>query len=140
MQRSTPSLTPPSIAPRWPRRSPSWDVGPTRSASTARRSSRRPADLDRRVWWFNLAEVARRQGDETTRNQAIEAAKGVDLSDEVTQRAANAHQFSRVTPARRPDDDCKLRDCKLQTQKRNLISLRNGVLDCRVAGSALGLS
>ena len=49
-------------------------------------------DLDRRVWWFNLAEVARRTGDESLRTQAIEAAKGADLSDEVTQRAANAYK------------------------------------------------
>ncbi len=49
-------------------------------------------DLDRRVWWFNLAEVARRSGDEPLRTQAIEAAKGADLSDEVTQRAANAYK------------------------------------------------
>ena len=49
-------------------------------------------DLDRRVWWFNLAEVARRSGDHSLRDQAIEAAKGTDLSDEVTQRAANAHK------------------------------------------------
>jgi len=49
-------------------------------------------DLDRRVWWFNLAEVARKNGDEATRNQAIESAKGQDLSDEVTQRAANANK------------------------------------------------
>ena len=46
-------------------------------------------DLDRRVWWFNLAEIARKNGDGSLRNQAIEAAKGADLSDDVTQRAAN---------------------------------------------------
>ena len=51
-------------------------------------------DLDRRVWWYNLAEIARKTGDESLRNQAIESAKGVDLSDEVTQRAANAHKNS----------------------------------------------
>ena len=51
-------------------------------------------DLDRRVWWYNLAEVARRHGDEPLRNQAIESAKGLDLSDEVTQRAANAHKLT----------------------------------------------
>ncbi len=49
-------------------------------------------DLDRRVWWFNLAEIARKNGDGSLRNQAIEAAKGADLSDEVTQRAANVHK------------------------------------------------
>jgi len=49
-------------------------------------------DLDRRVWWFNLADIARRGGDESTRNLAIEAAKGPDLGDEVTQRASNAHK------------------------------------------------
>ena len=48
-----------------------------------------PRDLDRRVWWFNLAEVARKAGDTLVQQQAIESAKGTDLSDEVTQRAAN---------------------------------------------------
>ena len=51
-------------------------------------------DLDRRVWWFNLAELAGKTGDLDARNQAIENAKGADLSDEVTQRAANAHRLN----------------------------------------------
>ena len=51
-------------------------------------------DLDRRVWWFNLAELAGKTGDLDARNQAIENAKGTDLSDEVTQRAANAHRLN----------------------------------------------
>ncbi len=51
-------------------------------------------DLDRRVWWFNLAELSGKSGDGEGRNQAIENAKGADLSDEVTQRAASANQLA----------------------------------------------
>ena len=51
-------------------------------------------DLDRRVWWFNLAELAGKTGDNDARNQAIENAKGADLSDVVTRRAANAHRLA----------------------------------------------
>lgn len=56
-------------------------------------------DLDRRVWWFNLAEVARKAGDDSMRRLAIEAAKGTDLGDEVTQRATNAHKDAPESPS-----------------------------------------
>lgn len=65
-----------------------WTDALTRYRSAIEHETR---DLDRRVWWFNLAEVARRGGDEPLREEAIENAKGSDLGDEVTKRAAAAH-------------------------------------------------
>jgi tetratricopeptide (TPR) repeat protein len=42
----------------------------------------------RRSWWMNLAEIALRLNNESSRQKALEAARGTDLDDEITRRAA----------------------------------------------------
>ena len=46
-----------------------------------------PDPTIRRSWWMNLAEVALRQNDESSRQKALEAARGNDPNDEITRRA-----------------------------------------------------
>ncbi len=49
-------------------------------------------DATRRMWWLNLAEVAQRLGDDSSRARAIEAAKAPDSADEITRRALQYQQ------------------------------------------------
>jgi hypothetical protein len=46
-----------------------------------------PDPTIRRSWWVNLAEVALRQNDESSRQKALEAARGNDPKEEITRRA-----------------------------------------------------
>ena len=71
-------------------------------------------DLDRRVWWFNLADLAGKTGDLDARNQAIENAKGTDLSDEVTQRAANAHRLNPESTKLERPESMTVRTCAVE--------------------------
>jgi len=61
-------------------------------------------DTTRRMWSLNLAEVAQRLGDFAARARALDAAKDVELGDEVTRRAAQYSQApsSLADQARRP--------------------------------------
>jgi hypothetical protein len=49
----------------------------------------------RRSWWMNVAEVALRLNDESSRQKALEAAKGMDPNDEITRRAVEFLKFAR---------------------------------------------
>ena len=49
-------------------------------------------DATRRMWWLNLAEVARRCGDDAGRGRAIEAARSPTTFDEITKRALRYQQ------------------------------------------------
>lgn len=42
----------------------------------------------RRSWWMNLADIAQRLNNESNRQKALEAAKGMDPNDEITRRAS----------------------------------------------------
>jgi hypothetical protein len=57
-------------------------------------------DPTRRRWWLNLAEVARRMDDNSTRARAIESAKAADSNDEVTKRALRHQQTNPGLAAR----------------------------------------
>ena len=62
-------------------------------------------DATRRMWWLNLAEVAQRAGDDTTRDRAIEAAKAPDSADAITRKALAYEQALPLVssnPRRRP--------------------------------------
>jgi tetratricopeptide (TPR) repeat protein len=54
----------------------------------------------RRRWWLNLAEVARRMNDDSTRARAVEAAKAADSNDEITRRALKDQQTNPGLAAR----------------------------------------
>jgi hypothetical protein len=47
----------------------------------------------RRSWWMNLAEIALRQNDESSRQKALEAARGNDPNDEITRRAVELLKY-----------------------------------------------
>jgi hypothetical protein len=47
----------------------------------------------RRSWWINVAEIALRQNDESSRQKALEAARGTDPNDEITRRAVDLLKF-----------------------------------------------
>ena len=56
-------------------------------------------DRTRRAWWLNLAELARRMGDDSMRQRAIDAAKASDRIDEITQRARKTQEMLDGGPA-----------------------------------------
>ena len=56
-------------------------------------------DASRRMWWLNLADVARRSNDDKLRARAIEAAKAPESGDEITRRAVGIQQ-SLASPVR----------------------------------------
>src|SRR5262249_47494285 len=55
-----------------------------------------PDPMFRRSWWVNLAEIALRQNDESSRQKALEAARGNDPNDEITRRAVELLKYSGV--------------------------------------------
>ncbi|HMB06398.1 MAG TPA: hypothetical protein VKP69_22025 [Isosphaeraceae bacterium] len=59
---------------------------------------RMPDDRVRRSWYFNLADLALRLDDEPKRLKALEAAKGADPKDEISQRAFDLLRSSGVRP------------------------------------------
>ena len=54
-----------------------------------------PDDRVRRSWYYNLADLALHLGDEPERLKALEAAKGTDSKDEITQRALELLRYTR---------------------------------------------
>jgi hypothetical protein len=64
----------------------------------AEQAYRRAVDLMpdptvRRSWWMNVAEIALRQNDESSRQKALEAARGADPSEEITRRAVELLKY-----------------------------------------------
>jgi tetratricopeptide (TPR) repeat protein len=55
-------------------------------------------DTSRRSWWFNLAEVADRKGDQTQRDLALRAALASGPSDDISRRAADLQRTSSASP------------------------------------------
>jgi tetratricopeptide (TPR) repeat protein len=53
-------------------------------------------DLIRRSWWFNLADIARRQNDEGQRQTALRAALAVATSDEISRRVISIRRAADV--------------------------------------------
>jgi tetratricopeptide (TPR) repeat protein len=55
-------------------------------------------DTSRRSWWFNLAEVADRAGDQAQRDLALRAALAAGPSDDISRRAADAQRTASAPP------------------------------------------
>lgn len=51
---------------------------------------RMPIDIVRRSWWYNLADVERHLNNDRKRQEALEAAKSIAASDEISRRALDA--------------------------------------------------
>jgi hypothetical protein len=59
-----------------------------------------PDSTIKRTWWMNLAEVALRRNDESSRQKALEAARGNGPNDEITRRAVELLKDLGVRPER----------------------------------------
>ncbi|MFO0910193.1 MAG: hypothetical protein U0794_17930 [Isosphaeraceae bacterium] len=61
-----------------------------------------PYDRVRRSWWINVADLALRLNQDSSRREALDLAKNDDTRDEITQRAVEAQRDSGLTARRDP--------------------------------------
>jgi tetratricopeptide (TPR) repeat protein len=63
-----------------------------------------PNPTIRRSWWLNLAEIALRLNDQSSRQRALEAAKGSDPNEEITRRAVEHLKYFGVRTEKRREE------------------------------------
>lgn len=56
------------------------------------------SDLIRRSWWFNLADIAQRRGDESQRQAALRAALAASSSDDISRRVGLLQKSADAKP------------------------------------------